>query len=84
MDPNWMDGDAYPPSNRTVAQEASNIHGNTNAQNKSEHRVKQVKLNETQKSKLKKHCTALKENRNILEREVNKKTNDEQTEKRGN
>ena len=81
MDPNWMDGDARPPSNRTVAQEASNIHGNKNAKNKSVHIIKQVKLNETQTSQLKKHFTALKENRNIREREVNKKTNDEQTEK---
>ena len=79
MDPNWMDGDARPPSKRTVAQEASNIHGNKNAKIKNEHKNKHVQLNETQTSKLKKHFTALKENRNIREREVNKKTIDEQT-----
>ena len=53
MDPNWMDGDARPPSNRTVAQEASNINGNQNAKHNSDHKNKQAKLNETQNSKLK-------------------------------
>ena len=63
-----MDGDARPPSNRTMAQEASNIHGHKNAKlkktTKDEHLVKQVRLNEIQKSKRKTHFTALKDNRN--------------------
>ena len=76
-----MDGDARPPSNRTVAQEASNINGNKNAKHKSDNKNKQVKLNEIQKSNLNKQFTALKENRNIREREVKHKTNDDQAEK---
>ena len=44
-----MDGDARPPSNRTVAQEASNMNGNNNANNQIQHKVKQVRLKEIQK-----------------------------------
>ena len=47
---------------------------------KNEHKVKQVRLNAIQESKLKTHVTALKENRNTRERDVNKTTNDGQTE----
>ena len=38
MDPNWMDGDARPPSNRTVAQEASTINGNQNVKHNSDNK----------------------------------------------
>ena len=49
-----MDGDARPPSNRTAAQEASNINGNKNANHNSDNNNKQVKLKETLKSKSRK------------------------------
>ena len=44
-----MDGDARSSSNRTVAQEASNMNGNKNANTKNQHKVKQVRLSEIQK-----------------------------------
>ena len=80
MDLNWMDGDARPPSKRTVAREASTINRNQDAKQDNEDKSKQVKLNEIQKSKLKKHFTALKENRNRRERQHKNNTNEDQTE----